>query len=169
MQYYNDFTMRKIGNLLGNDIKVDKLTLAQSRQQSGRICVEVGLQKPLLLYVEFGDNVFGVVYEGISMICFNCECFGHVKANCSCQKNDTPATTDASMGNVGVDVTPNEKSDASLWPWKLVLLYLLSILINDLLMVMVLGCSWLIRVKNEFLCKMVLLKVKPIPVLGSLC
>lgn len=108
LRYYTNFTMRKIGKLLGTVVKVDKLNLAQSRGQFGRICVEIDLP-----HVEVEDNVYSVVHEGIFMICFNCGCFGHVKACCLYQKKDTPATDEGFSGNTNVDVTPNGKSDAS--------------------------------------------------------
>lgn len=72
LRYFKDFTMRKIGRTLGTVVKIYKLTLGQSRGNFGRLCVEIDLQKPLLPYIEVEDDVYSVVYEGISMICFNC-------------------------------------------------------------------------------------------------
>lgn len=91
-RYYNEFTMRKIGHTLGSVVKVDTLTLAQARGQFGRLCVEINLKKPLAPYVEVEGIAYGVVYEGISMICFNCGCYGHVKASCPYQKSEQPDT-----------------------------------------------------------------------------
>lgn len=85
---FKEFTATKIGKTLGNVVKIDKLTLAQTRGKFARICVEIDLQKPLIPYVEVEDFSYGVVYEGISMICFNCGCYGHVKSACPHQTTD---------------------------------------------------------------------------------
>ena len=87
LRFYKEFPMRKIGHVLGNVVKVDKLTLAQVRGQFGRVCVEIDLNKPLIPFVDVEGCRYSVVYEGISMICFNCGCFGHIKANCVFKKN----------------------------------------------------------------------------------
>lgn len=46
------------------------------------VCVEINLDEPLKPFLEWGDHSFGVVYEGISTICFNCGVYGHVRENC---------------------------------------------------------------------------------------
>ncbi|KAK9938790.1 hypothetical protein M0R45_015510 [Rubus argutus] len=53
-----------------------------ARGKFGRLCIEIDLNKPLLPFVETEGTAYGVVYEGISLICFNCGCYGHAKANC---------------------------------------------------------------------------------------
>lgn len=55
----DNFTLRLVGNLVET--------------------VDMDLQNPLLSYVEV-EGVTGVVYEGISVICFSCGWYGHV--NC---------------------------------------------------------------------------------------
>lgn len=112
-RYYEDFTMRKIGHTLGSVVKVDTLTLAQARGQFGRLCVEINLKKPLMPYVEVEGIAYGVVYEGISMICFNCGCYGHVKASCPYQKPEQPDIVPAEVNpstpktNVESDIGSN--------------------------------------------------------------
>ncbi|KAK9914049.1 hypothetical protein M0R45_037847 [Rubus argutus] len=83
VRFFKDFALNSIGQLLGSVVKIDKLTLAQSRGKFCRLCVEIDLAKPLVPYVEVEGMTYSVVYEGISMICFNCGCYGHVKANCT--------------------------------------------------------------------------------------
>lgn len=78
--------MRRIGKLLGNVVKADKLTLAHTLGQFGQVCVEIDLQKPLAPHVEIEGFAYDVVYEGMSMIYFNCGGFGHIKLNCPYQK-----------------------------------------------------------------------------------
>ena len=67
---------------MGTVVKVDKVTLGQTRGKFCRLCVEVNLDEPLKPFLEWGDHSFGVVYEGISTICFNCGVYGHVRENC---------------------------------------------------------------------------------------
>lgn len=101
--YFKECTLNNIGNLLGTVVKIDKLTLAQARGKFGRLCIEIDLQKPLRPYVEVDGLAYSVVYEGISMICFNCGCYGHVKANCSMLNgsSDTTTNTDDIQMNMG--------------------------------------------------------------------
>lgn len=82
VRFFKDKVLKLIGKILGTVIKVDKLTLAQARGKFARICVEIDLQTPLQPFVEIEGVAYGVVYEGISLICFNCGCYGHAKANC---------------------------------------------------------------------------------------
>lgn len=108
LHFYKDFPMRKIGHLLGSVVKVDKLTLSQIRGQFARLCIEVDLNKPLIPFVAVEGCKYGVVYEGISMICFNCGCFGHVKTNCAFKKPDEQPGTEVPVNpvtnNVPADV-----------------------------------------------------------------
>ncbi|KAK9941422.1 hypothetical protein M0R45_018024 [Rubus argutus] len=116
LRFYKEFPMRKIGHLLGNVVKVDKLTLAQARGQFARVCVEIDLQKPLIPFVDVEGCRYGVVYEGISMICFNCGCFGHVRDNCTFKNpNDTSKTSDSpdsSPSQPSADVSVSMEADS---------------------------------------------------------
>ncbi|XP_024177648.1 uncharacterized protein LOC112183494 [Rosa chinensis] len=82
VRYFKDYTLKVVGKVLGTVIKVDRLTLAQARGKFAIICVEIDLQVPLKPFVEIEGVAYGVVYKGISLICFNCGCYGHAKANC---------------------------------------------------------------------------------------
>jgi hypothetical protein len=90
--------------MLGSVVKVDKLTLAQVRGQFARLCVEVDLNKPLIPFVDVEGCRYGVVYEGISMICFNCGCFGHVQATCTFKKSDEQPVNEAPVNPVTSNV-----------------------------------------------------------------
>lgn len=109
LRFYKEFTMRKIGRIIGSVIKIDKLTLSQIRGQFGRLCVEIDLQKPLIPYIVVEGETYGVVYEGISMICFNCGCFGHVKANCVYQKQESPSSEVTIDKQVDPNLASNDK------------------------------------------------------------
>nr|XP_011470766.1 PREDICTED: uncharacterized protein LOC105353385 isoform X1 [Fragaria vesca subsp. vesca]XP_011470767.1 PREDICTED: uncharacterized protein LOC105353385 isoform X1 [Fragaria vesca subsp. vesca] len=67
VKYFKKFTLDKIGKIFGDVVKVDQLTLGQSRGKFARICVEVDLSKPLRPFVEVDSVAYNVVYEGISL------------------------------------------------------------------------------------------------------
>lgn len=79
---FKEFGVAKIGMLVGNVVKVDQLTIAQATGKLFRICVEVGISKHFKPFIEVESEASGVVYEEISMICFNSGCYGHVKDIC---------------------------------------------------------------------------------------
>ncbi|XP_062021050.1 uncharacterized protein LOC133737531 [Rosa rugosa] len=82
VKYFKQFTMERIGSMIGKVVKVDQHTLAQARGKFCRVCVEINLAEPLKPFVEMDSRPFSVVYEGISTICFNCGVYGHVKEHC---------------------------------------------------------------------------------------
>lgn len=96
VKYYKDLALYRIGGLLGTVVKVDKVTLGQTRGKFCRLCVEINLDEPLKPFLEWGDHSFGVVYEGISTICFNCGVYGHVRDHCPYTLESPNSTTKVS-------------------------------------------------------------------------
>lgn len=82
VKYYKEFALKRIGGLIGSVVKIDKVTLAQTRGKFCRLCVEINLNEPLKPFINLYGKPFGVVYEGISTICFNCGVYGHVREHC---------------------------------------------------------------------------------------
>ncbi|KAL6205272.1 hypothetical protein ACLB2K_022534 [Fragaria x ananassa] len=82
VKYFKSYAVEKIGKILGNVVRVDPITIGQARGKFARVCVEVDLGKPLKPFVEVESVAYNVIYEGISMICFECGCFGHSKDKC---------------------------------------------------------------------------------------
>ncbi|KAI5339511.1 hypothetical protein L3X38_018783 [Prunus dulcis] len=82
VEYFRADVMEKIGNLVGATVKVDDHTLSQARGKFARICVELDLAKPLTPFIEIEGRTYGVVYEGINLVCFECGCFGHGRDSC---------------------------------------------------------------------------------------
>lgn len=82
VKYYKEFALKTIGGLIGPVVKIDKVTLAQTRGKLCRLCVEINLNEPLKPFINLYGKPYGVVYEGISTICFNCGVYGHVREQC---------------------------------------------------------------------------------------
>ncbi|KAI5317022.1 hypothetical protein L3X38_036729 [Prunus dulcis] len=82
VEYFLTDVMMKIGNLIGTIVKVDAHTMGQARGKFARLCVELDLSKPLIPFIVVEGRTFGVVYEGIQLVCFECGCFGHGRDAC---------------------------------------------------------------------------------------
>lgn len=112
VKYYKEFTLKQIGGLIGPVVRIDKVTLAQTRGKFCRLCVEINLNEPLKPLITLNKKTYGVVYEGISTICFNCGVYGHVRDQCPYVSEDRTSTKnqDAAMMVTPVDNThPNDK------------------------------------------------------------
>lgn len=82
VEYFRSDVLEHIGSLSGTTVKVDSHTMSQARGKFARICVELDLAKPLTPFIEVEGCTFGVVYEGINLVCFECGCYGHGRDNC---------------------------------------------------------------------------------------
>ncbi|CAL2252936.1 unnamed protein product [Prunus armeniaca] len=82
MEYFRSDVMEKIGNLIGTTVKVDAHTMSQARGKFARVCVELDLAKPLTPFIKVEGRSYGVVYEGIQLVCFECGCYGHGRDSC---------------------------------------------------------------------------------------
>ncbi|BFG30494.1 hypothetical protein CerSpe_167680 [Prunus speciosa] len=82
VEYFRSDVMEKIGNLIGTTVKVDAHTMSQARGKFARVCVELDLAKPLTPFIEVEGRSYGVVYEGIQLVCFECGCYGHGRDSC---------------------------------------------------------------------------------------
>lgn len=82
VKYYKDFTLKKIGSLIDPVVQTDRVTFAQTRRKFCRLYVEVNLNEPLKPFITLNKKTYGMVYEGISTICFNCGVYGFIRAQC---------------------------------------------------------------------------------------
>ncbi|KAI9094528.1 hypothetical protein K1719_026648 [Acacia pycnantha] len=100
-EFYNVESLRRIGNMIGRMIKVDRSTSIYDKGGFARICVELDLQKPLLpSYKVFGEER-PIVYEGLHHVCFTCGKYGHQKDKCPTTQNkdEVQSADGATMGN----------------------------------------------------------------------
>ncbi|KAI9127941.1 hypothetical protein K1719_000934 [Acacia pycnantha] len=82
-RYYHKSTLRAIGTLLGEVIKIDYMTETRGRGKFARLAVLIDLQKPLVPWIKVDGQTHGVEYEGLPLICFDCGKYGHVREKCS--------------------------------------------------------------------------------------
>lgn len=82
MEYYDSDVLWKLAAKVGKPIRIDAVTLAQSRGRFARICIEINTDKPLLHSINCGSFIQKVQYEGIPIICFRCGKLGHDTKEC---------------------------------------------------------------------------------------
>lgn len=78
MHQYNKKFLKRVGSAIGNAIKFDYNTVAESRGRYARMAVPVDLRMPLVSKVEVRDRTQVVEYECLYQICFSC---GHACHN----------------------------------------------------------------------------------------
>ncbi|XP_074313623.1 uncharacterized protein LOC141648807 [Silene latifolia] len=83
VEYFNATFLKKIGSKIGEVIRIDNNTATAQRGQFTRLSVEVDISKPLLSKFRLYGKVYGIQYEGLKMICFNCGKLGHSSEGCS--------------------------------------------------------------------------------------
>ncbi|XP_031402602.1 uncharacterized protein LOC116212172 [Punica granatum] len=83
IQYHCEPMLKRIGTALGQHLRTYKNTRTTTQGKFARLCVEIDLQKPLKPEIEINGRSFPIEYEGLHLIGFHCERFGHRKENCS--------------------------------------------------------------------------------------
>lgn len=103
VEYFKVDFMEKIRNLISNIMKVDPHTMSQARGKFTRVCVELDMSKPLTLFIKVEGRTYGVVYEGIQLVCFECGFYGHGRDTCPIIiKVKAQATDTVVVENMGV-------------------------------------------------------------------
>src|SRR4051812_31021917 len=82
VEYFNETWLMSAGNKIGKAVKVDRLTMAATRGQFARVCVEIDLTKPLKSGYTLRRKHLPVQYEELHALCFNCGRFGHSSNTC---------------------------------------------------------------------------------------
>ncbi|KAI9096018.1 hypothetical protein K1719_026165 [Acacia pycnantha] len=122
-RYYHKSTLRVIGALLGEVVKIDYRTETRGRGKYARLAVIVDLQKPLVPWIKVDVRAYGVEYEGLPHICFKCGKVGHTEERCGTliaiqvhpmrQEAATPKPTGGPPGPGSIDgeaATPESRS-----------------------------------------------------------
>ncbi|KAI9092519.1 hypothetical protein K1719_027647 [Acacia pycnantha] len=111
-EFYNVESLRRIGNMIGKMIKVDRSTSIYDKGGFARICVEIDLKKPLLpTYLIFGEER-PIIYEGLHQVCLGCGKYGHQKNVCPvlvCQQR--MPTSEQGEGKASADGDGGNKKD----------------------------------------------------------
>ncbi|KAI9125259.1 hypothetical protein K1719_003875 [Acacia pycnantha] len=82
-ELYNVESIRRIGNMIGRTLKIDRTTAFFEKGGFARVCVEVDLQKPLLPgFSHFGEER-RFAFEGLHLVCFTCGKYEHRMENCT--------------------------------------------------------------------------------------
>lgn len=67
---------------MGNVLRVDTFTASETRGRFARLCVQIGVEKPLITTIMIGKLEQSVTYEGMHRLCFGCGRVGHRQENC---------------------------------------------------------------------------------------
>ncbi|KAL0013035.1 hypothetical protein SO802_000104 [Lithocarpus litseifolius] len=82
IEYYEAEVLKQIGQVIGTVLRIDTHTATESRGRYARLCVQIDIDKPLILTVLIGKLEQPVVYEGLHQLCFTCGRVGHRKESC---------------------------------------------------------------------------------------
>nr|POE80319.1 hypothetical protein CFP56_14083 [Quercus suber] len=108
--------LQRIGNQLGNLLKIDTRTINNVRGRYARLCVQIDLDSPLTSKVRIGSLLQPVQYEGIPTLCFKCGYVGHKAHSCpkiiqpSVPPSSTPHTSSSAL-----DADPNIEDSKLFW------------------------------------------------------
>ncbi|KAI9077419.1 hypothetical protein K1719_040622 [Acacia pycnantha] len=109
-RYYHKSTLRAIGSLLGEVVKMDYMTETKGRGKYARLAVMMDLQKPLVPWILVDGKRHGVEYEGLPLICFECGLYGHPKERC---KSHGKMMSSASNHEKTPDIANNHEKPGS--------------------------------------------------------
>lgn len=83
IEYYDQDFLFRVGEKIGEPIRIDSATSLTSRGKFARLCVEVDIRKPLLAKFWLRRRVRRIEYEGIHLVCFKCGIYGHSQDMCN--------------------------------------------------------------------------------------
>lgn len=121
IEMFKEHILMRMGNKLGRAVRVDTTSVDVIRGNYARICVEVGLQKPLKPTVMILGRIIPVEYEGLSRICFKCGYFGHRAGECSSNTSTTATASPPPPGSAPHQhpVEPTYTPTTPFGPWML--------------------------------------------------
>ena len=120
MEFYEASILKEIGSVIGPVLRIDSFTASETRGGYARLCVQINLDKPLITSIRIGRLVQRVMYEGVSLLCFNCGRLGHKKESC-CYQVKQVTTEKEVQPAPRTDKTREEiQSDVNYNPWLVV-------------------------------------------------
>ncbi|KAI9122557.1 hypothetical protein K1719_006397 [Acacia pycnantha] len=105
-RYYQKSTLRAIGSLLGDVVKIDYMTENRGRGKYARLAIFMNLMQPLVPWIMIDGKRYGIEYEGLPLICFECE--EDVQADPEGVGRDS--SVDAAPGQIRGDITQSSRS-----------------------------------------------------------
>ncbi|CAN1177321.1 Putative ribonuclease H protein At1g65750, partial [Linum perenne] len=82
LEFFTETFLRRIGDKIGQLVRIDPTTLAMERGNYARICVRVDQSKKLLSKYKLLHRIRLVEYEGLHVVCFKCGIYGHTNDIC---------------------------------------------------------------------------------------
>ncbi|KAK9200230.1 hypothetical protein WN944_015427 [Citrus x changshan-huyou] len=102
---YDKCVLRKIGQLVGNVIKIDYRTELRERGKFARIVIRVSLTQPLVSRFNLDGRIQKVEYEGLPIICYQCGKYGHSSTFCLNKQTSNEINKVNSENNPQANVT----------------------------------------------------------------
>ncbi|XP_019239310.1 PREDICTED: uncharacterized protein LOC109219328 [Nicotiana attenuata] len=82
-EFYDGIILTKIGNAIGELLKIDACTSSTLRGRYARLCVQLPLKEKVQPYILIGSHKQVILYEGDNILCKNCGFLGHSTAKCT--------------------------------------------------------------------------------------
>lgn len=82
VEYYTESWLRKAWDEIRKTVKVDKKTLATTRERFDKVCIEINLGKPLRSRYRMRGREWRLQYEGLHDMCYRCGKYGHQEVAC---------------------------------------------------------------------------------------
>ncbi|KAH9772083.1 reverse transcriptase domain-containing protein [Citrus sinensis] len=102
---YDKRVLRKIGQLVGNVIKINYRTELRERGKFARIDIRVSLTQPLVSRFNLDGRIQKVEYEGLPIICYQCGKYGHSSTFCLNKQTSNEINKVNSENNPQANVT----------------------------------------------------------------
>ncbi|KAI9126471.1 hypothetical protein K1719_002067 [Acacia pycnantha] len=116
-RYYYKSTLRAIGCLLGEVVKIDYMTEMRGWGRYACIAVLVDLLQPLVPRIMVDGRTYGVEYEGLPLICFECGRYRHVKERCQAgQSHGSEGSRQDAEGSVHASLSAVQNQESG-HPW----------------------------------------------------
>ncbi|XP_019232367.1 PREDICTED: uncharacterized protein LOC109213071 [Nicotiana attenuata] len=111
-EFYDYEILQKIGQKLGQLIRIDASTKSALRGKYARLCVMVPIEQPLKTFIVIVKHIQH--YEGFNLLCTNCGRLGHSVSNCPHQAQkpaEEQASSSTSMAKPHMVDTLTQKID----------------------------------------------------------